>query len=99
MDDLELELVVVAEVPEFGLATEEIFGVEVKFVVERAFAGHLVVEEFAVHWAPVRLAIILSGLKGKVERTLIAEFAETKRDGGETWSGVTTPPPGFFVRM
>jgi hypothetical protein len=31
------------------LAGEEILGVEVELVVERAFAGHLVVKEFAIH--------------------------------------------------
>jgi hypothetical protein len=49
VDDLELEFVGVAEIFKFGLAGEEIFGVEVELVVERAFAGHLVIKEFAIH--------------------------------------------------
>jgi hypothetical protein len=91
MDDLELELVVVAEVFKFGLAGEEIFGVEVELVVECAVAGHLVVEEFAVHGAPCGVSDILSGLEGKVERTFTTDFAEgTEKDRFDH-------PPPFFA--
>jgi hypothetical protein len=65
MDDLELELVVVAEVFKFGLAGEEIFGVEVELVVECAVAGHLVVEEFAVHGAPCGVSEYFERVGGK----------------------------------